>query len=73
MRITDNKARAHQTAIHLAEQWRGTDPMTSEDDVRRAVLATGEVATEDVGAVVEGLCPMLRAQGTLTCIGRQQR
>lgn len=53
------------TAQNLAFSWRGTDQMRSADDVRRAVESTGDVPADNVDAVVEALCPLLRAQGTL--------
>lgn len=60
-----DSARIRQTAIKLCESWRGTDPMRSEDDVYRAVLATGEVPGSEMDDVVRELCPMLRAAGLL--------
>lgn len=54
-----------QMAVNMAHAWRGTDPMRSADDVRRAVEATGDVRAEGVDAVVEALLPLLRRDGTL--------
>lgn len=62
---TQTRSQITETAANLAFAWRGTDPMHSSEDVRRAVEATGDVASEDVPAVVEALLPLLRRDGTL--------
>lgn len=58
---------AKQTAENLAFQWRGTDPMHSTAEVRKAVhLAEPQFTEEQVDDVVSALVPILKRDGLVT-------